>query len=69
MSPFIMFDILILENICFSEDLAKGAPNFISGGGSEGLDLTLPILMYKSTFSIVDSFYAFKIHCNVAFNK
>jgi len=54
MTPFIMFDILILENICFLEDLAKGSPNFIFGGGSDGLDLTLPILLYKSTFFIVD---------------
>jgi len=41
--PFIMFDILNLEIICFLEDLAKGAPNFISEGVSDGLDLTLPI--------------------------
>jgi len=52
MTPFITFDILILENICFLEDLAKGVPNFISGGGSDGLDLTLPILLYKSTFPL-----------------
>jgi len=69
MTPFIMFDILILENICFLKDLAKEDPNFISGGGSDGLDLTLPILLYKTTFSIVDSFYVFKIYCNIALNK
>jgi len=59
-----MFDILILENICYLEDLAKRACNFICGGGSDGSDLTLPILLYKNTFSIVDSFHVFKIHCN-----
>jgi len=49
---------------------AKRTPNFISGRGSGGLvDLTLPILLYKSTFSSVNSFYSFKIHCNIAFNK
>jgi len=67
MTPFIIFDILILENICFN--FGEGAPNFISGGGSDNLDLTLPIFLYKSTFSIVDSFYVFKIHCRIAFNK
>jgi len=69
MTPFIMFNILILENICFLEDLAKGAPNFIYGEDSDALDLTLPILLYKRTFSIVDSFYVFKMQCNIAFNK
>jgi len=69
MAPFIMIDILILENICFLEDLANGAFNFISGRDSDALDLTLPILLYKSTFSIIDSFYIFKIHCYIVFNK
>jgi len=45
MTPFIMFEILILENNCFLEDVAKGASNFISEGGSDGLHLTLPILL------------------------
>jgi len=58
MMPFIMFDILILKNICFLEDLAKEDPNFISEGDSNGFDLNLPNLLYKSTFSIVDS-----LHC------
>jgi len=48
MTPFIMFDILIMENICFLENLANEAPNFISEGGSDGLNLTLPILLYKN---------------------
>jgi len=56
MAPLIMFNILILKNICFVENLLKEATNFICRGGSDGLDLTLPILLYKSTFSIVDSF-------------
>jgi len=63
-----MLDILILKNTCVLEDLAKGAPNLISGGGSDGLDLTLPILLYKSTFPLLIHF-VFKIHCNIAFNK
>jgi len=52
MTPFIMFDILILENICFLENLGKRDPNFISGGGLDDLHLTLSILLHKSTFSI-----------------
>jgi len=56
MTPFIIFDILILEKIFLLKDLVKENPNFISSEGSDGLDLTLPILLYKSTFSIVDSF-------------
>jgi len=31
MMPFIMFDIFILENICFLEDLAKRAPTLFLG--------------------------------------
>jgi len=63
-----MFDILILENHLFFRRFGEGAPNFISEGGSDGLDLSLPILLYKSSFFIVDSFYSFKIYFNIAFN-
>jgi len=44
MTTYIMYDILIFENIWFFfENLAKGALNCTSGGGSDGLDPTLPI--------------------------
>jgi len=44
MTPFIMYDILIMKNICFIKNLGEGwGLNFISGRGSDGLDPTLPI--------------------------
>jgi len=59
MTPFIMLDILTLENICL-ENIAKGAPNFISEEGSYGLHQTLPFLLYIR-FCVNIKSYLFKM--------